>query len=67
MREPIDDIQLQIQINAINMKNIKDMLAKESEEAAERDKKVDQLLSMIEDLKKISNKKSTPEWRNFCA
>ena len=60
MREPIDDIQLQIQINAINMKNIKDMLAKESEEAAERDKKVDQLLSMIEDLKKISNKKSTP-------
>ena len=61
MREPIDDIQLQIQINAINMKNIKDMLAKESEEAAERDKKIDQLLNMIEDLKKISNKKSTPE------
>ena len=60
MREPIDDIQLQIQINAINMKNIKDMLAKESEEAAERDKKIDQLLNMIEDLKKISNKKSTP-------
>ena len=61
MREPIDDIQLQIQINAINMKNIKDMLAKESEEAAERDNKIDQLLNMIEDLKKISNKKSTPE------
>ena len=61
MREPIDDIQLQIQINAINMKNIKDMLAKESEEAEERDKKIDQLLNMIEDLKKISNKKSTPE------
>ena len=61
MREPIDDIQLQIQINAINMKNIKDMLAKESEEAAERDEKIDQLLNMIEDLKKISNKKSTPE------
>ena len=60
MREPIDDIQLQIQINAINMKNIKDMLTKESEEAAERDKKIDQLLNMIEDLKKISNKKSTP-------
>ena len=60
MREPIDDIQLQIQINAINMKNIKDMLAKESEEAAERDKKIDQLLNMVEDLKKISNKKSTP-------
>ena len=61
VREPIDDIQLQIQINAINMKNIKDMLAKESEEAAERDKKIDQLLNMIDDLKKISNKKSTPE------
>ena len=61
VREPIDDIQLQIQINAINMKNIKDMLAKESEEAAERDEKIDQLLNMIEDLKKISNKKSTPE------
>ena len=43
------------------MKNIKDMLAKESEEAEERDKKIDQLLNMIEDLKKISNKKSTPE------
>lgn len=48
MLEPTDDIKLQVQINAITMKNIKDMLTKE---AAERDKKIDQLLNVIENLK----------------
>ena len=51
MLEPIDDIKLQVQINAITMKNIKDMLTKESTEAAERDRKIDQLLNVIENRK----------------
>ena len=61
MLEPIDDIKLQIQINSIAMRNIKDMLARESDEAAERDKRIDQLLNAIEDLKNNLVTRATPE------
>ena len=61
MLEPIDDIKLQIQINTIAMKNITESLAKKSDEAKERDKRIDQLLNVIEDLKNNLVAKTTPE------
>ena len=39
------------------------MLARESDEAAERDKKIDQLLNAIEVLKNNLVTRATPEWR----
>ena len=48
--EPIDDIKVQVHINTITMKQIKDMLIKESTEAMERDEKI---IKLIEDLRKL--------------
>ena len=61
MLEPIDDIKLQVQINTITMKQIKDMLTRESAEAAERDEKVDRLFKVIEDLRNDIMNKTAPE------
>ena len=56
--EPIDDVKVQVQINTITMKQIKDMLLKESTKAMERDEKI---IKLIEDLRKDIMEKSPPE------
>ena len=58
MLEPIDDIKLQVQANTITMKQIKDMVMKESAEATERDEKI---IKLIEDLREEMMKKTTSE------
>ena len=60
--EPIDDIKVQVQINTITMKQIKDMLIKESAEAMERDEKI---IALIEDLRKDIMEKSPPAPSSF--
>ena len=58
--EPIDDIKVQVQINTITMKQIKDMLIKDSTEAMERDEKI---IKLIEDLRNdMMINKSIPEF-----
>ena len=41
--EPIDDIKVQVQINTVTMKQIKDTLTKESVESAELNTKIDNI------------------------
>jgi len=58
--EPIDDVKAQVQINTNTMmqiKNMVDLLMKESAEAIERDEKI---LKAIKDLKENVKKKVTP-------
>ena len=60
MLEPIDDVKAQVQINTNTMmqiKNMVDLLMKESAEAIERDEKI---LKAIKDLKEDVKKKVTP-------
>ena len=60
MLEPIDDVKVQVQMNTntmIQIKNMVDLLMKESTEAIERDEKI---LKAIKDLKEDVKKKVTP-------
>lgn len=60
MLEPIDDVKAQVQANTntmIQIKNMVDLLMKESAEAMERDEKI---LKAIKDLKEDVKKKLTP-------
>ena len=43
------------------MKQIKDMLIKQSSEATEINKKIENILAVIEDLRKVVENKTTPE------
>ena len=43
------------------MKQIKDMLTKQSSEATEINKKIENILAVIEDLRKVIENKTTPE------
>jgi len=65
--EPIDDVKVQVQMNTntmIQIKNMVDLLMKESAEAMERDEKI---LKAIEELKEDvkKNKKVTPTSTSF--
>ena len=59
--EPIDDIKVQVQINTVTMRQIKDMLTKESTEAAVVNEKIEKMFKMIEDLREDIMKKATQE------
>lgn len=56
--EPIDDIKVQVQINTVTVKQIKDILMKESAETAEINEKIEKILTVIEELK--SDTMTTP-------
>ena len=62
--EPIDDIKVQVQINTVTMKQIKDTLTKESVESAELNAKIDNILKVIEDLRQDIMKISTDGHRS---
>ena len=59
--EPIDDIKVQVQINTVTMRQIKDMLTKESTEAEVLNEKIEKIFQVIEDLRNSIMKKTTPE------
>ena len=56
MLEPIDDVKVHVQTNTVTMKEIKDMLTKESLKTAEMNRHI---LKMIEDLREDVKKIST--------
>ena len=55
--EPIDDIKVQVQINTVTMRQIKDMLTKESTENTVMSEKI---FKLIEDLRNDIMNKATP-------
>ena len=58
MLEPIDDVKVHVQTNTVTMKEIKDMLTKESLKTAEMNRHI---LKMIEDLREDVKKISTDD------
>ena len=59
--EPIDDIKVQVQINTVTMRQIRDMLTKESTESTNINEKIESILKVIEDLRQDIKNSATQE------